>query len=398
MGEGDISLVVPAYNEEDSIEDTLYHLEDLAGQDQIEDVYLMDDRSEDNTREIITNYLEQNNSDVKVSCMRENANKVGAIEEAVRHIDSDKVVLTDADTRLTTPEELYAAAEEMDEEEYGALALKVIPDGSGDGVLDEIYDRAQDFDYAMGRAMSAFTTGEKLRLDPEDKNVRCVAGAGGMYETDKLEQALEHHSGDHAGDDMETTGITQLILEEDINYNSDVVFETEAPKEMGELLDQRTRWSRGAIQSLSNHPKEYLGEMKSMSRYGMTTTLEAGITAGASAALGGLTYSLATGDIDQAAEMAEFAYKVDFAATAIPGVYAAAKGELKDNKTLLMTPLMPFYRASTFYPSRAKSQFNTVVDKFSEAKDEFFDALPTNSGTEKIENEDRIQERPVSAD
>jgi len=278
------SLVVPAYNEEDVIDDTLDHLTHL--ESYFDEIYLIDDASTDSTQERIAEYVRENDTGVKVSYMRENGNKVGAIEEAVRHADSDNVVLTDADTRLETPEAVEDAEEYMDQNGYGALAFKVIPDDSPEGFIDSIWNKLQDFDYAMGRALADYTTGERLRLDPDDKNVRCIAGAGGMYDTEVLEEALQHHSGKHAGDDMETTAITQLLLDNDVDYFSDVEFETEVPKEYSELKDQRVRWNRGAIQAFSNHPKDYLKEAATMSRYGQTVAYEAGITAAAPVLLG----------------------------------------------------------------------------------------------------------------
>ncbi|MBY6294294.1 glycosyltransferase [Nanohaloarchaea archaeon H01] len=375
------SLVVPAYNEEDVIDDTLDHLTHL--ESYFDEIYLIDDASTDSTQERIAEYVRENDTGVKVSYMRENGNKVGAIEEAVRHADSDNVVLTDADTRLETPEAVEDAEEYMDQNGYGALAFKVIPDDSPEGFIDSIWNKLQDFDYAMGRALADYTTGERLRLDPDDKNVRCIAGAGGMYDTEVLEEALQHHSGKHAGDDMETTAITQLLLDNDVDYFSDVEFETEVPKEYSELKDQRVRWNRGAIQAFSNHPKDYLKEAATMSRYGQTVAYEAGITAAAPVLLGKTALEISQGDLAQATESFAFWYGVDATFTTALGAYSLKKGELKDTSNFGISPLMPLYRAGTFFPAKIGSQRQTLEEKLTEAGQEFRQGL--EEGNEDIE-------------
>lgn len=368
------SLVVPAYNEEDVIEDTLDHLSEL--EPHFDEIYLMDDASTDSTQDKIEQYLQENDTEIKVSYMRENGNKVGAIEEAVKHTKSDNVVLTDADTRLETPAGVEDAEEYMEENGYGALAFKVVPDDSPEGLADSIWNRLQDFDYAMGRALADYTTGERLRLDPDDKNVRCIAGAGGMYDTEVLEEALQHHSGKHAGDDMETTAITQLRLDEDVDYFSDVEFETEVPKEYSELKDQRTRWSRGAIQAFSNHPKEYIKEATPpVSRYGQTVTLEAGITAAAPVFMGKAAFEASQGDFAQMTETLGWYAMVETGVSGLFGSYVAWKDEFKDGWTIPATALMPLYRPATFFPSRIGSQKQTLEEKVSEAGQEFEQGL-----------------------
>jgi len=375
------SLVVPAYNEEDVIEDTLDHLSEL--EPHFDEIYLMDDASTDSTQHKIEQYLQENNTEIKAAYMGENGNKVGAIEEAVKHTDSDNVVLTDADTRLEAPDAVEDAEEYMDENDYGALAFKVVPDDSPEDLVDSIWNRLQDFDYAIGRALADYTTGERLRLDPDDKNVRCIAGAGGMYGTEVLQEALQHHSGKHAGDDMETTAITQLLLDEDVDYFSDVEFETEVPKEYSELKHQRTRWSRGSIQAFSNHPKEYLKEAATMSRYGQTIAYEASFTAAAPALIGKAALELSQGDMAQAAESFALWYGVDAGFTTGLGAYSLKKDELEDKKNLGLSPVMPLYRAGTFFPAKIASQKQTLEQKVSEAGQEFVQGL--EEGNEDLE-------------
>jgi len=338
--------------------------------------------------------LEENETEVKVAYMRENGDKVGAIEEAVRHVDTDNVVLTDADTRLKTPDNISGAEEYIEDNELGALAFKVVPDDSSEGIIESAWNRLQDFEYAMGRAQADNTTGEKLRLDPSDKNVRCIAGAGGMYVTEVIEEALEHHSGRHAGDDMEATGITQLILDQDVDYLSDVEFETDVPKEYLKLKDQRVRWNRGAIQALSQHPDEYLGEvlpdlqgMKEArsvgeftgalvpSRYGQTIAYEAGITAAASVFLGKAAFEASQGDYAQVTDTLGWFAMSETIFSGTMGSYAAAKGELKDGWTIPALTAMPLYRAATLFPGKIGSQKQALDEKLNEAEEEFAEGL-----------------------
>lgn len=374
----DSSLIVPAYNEEEVIRDTLEHLEGLTPY--FEDVYLVDDASTDGTHDEIEKYLAENDSDVKVTYMRENGDKIGAISGAAKHCNSENIVLTDADTRLMDPERIEGAQQHMEENGYGALAFKVVPDSSGSGILDKIWDRAQDFDYAIGRAMSDYTTGKKLRIDEDDKNVRCIAGAGGMYNREVFNEAMEHHSGNHAGDDIETTAITQLVLGEDVDYFEDIEFQTDVPKDLDTLTDQRQRWSRGAIQAFSQHPKKHLNEAKDLSRYGQTIAYEAGITSAAPVLLGKAAFEASQGDFAQTADSVKMYVAAEGVFSGGAGLYAGLKGEFKDKATAASVAVMPFYRPATFFPAKLGSQKDTIKDVAAESREEFSQGLEEGIG------------------
>jgi hypothetical protein len=310
----------------------------------------------------------------------------------VDYTDNDTVVLTDADTRLRTPERLDDIEVMLEEQELGGLSFRVVPDDSGTSFLDGLWNRLQDFDYAIGRALTDYTTGERLRRDADDKNVRCVPGAGGAYPTDVLREALEKHSGKHAGDDMETTAIAQLVLGEDINYDRETVFETDVPKTYRDLVRQRVRWSKGAIQTFSENPGEHLREMRSGSRYGQTMAYEAGLTALAPVLAGSILASAAAGDIDTAVKTAEIAYTIDTVFTGGIGAYAARKGELEDRKTLALTPVMPAYRAATFFPSKVLSQAENAAETIRNAVSEFMGGVEESRSSDDIEIVDDMLE------
>jgi len=383
------SLVVPAYNEEEVIDETLQELESLT--DYFEDVYLIDDDSTDHTRDIIEDYLQENDSDLHVSYMLDNGEKIGAIKDVVDQVKTDTVILTDADTRLENPEKISDAEKYLEKNNYQGMAFRINPSSTEEELKesfsqfvenpslkelrdaayktkDVMWERFQDFDYAIGRAMSDYTTGEKLRLDPKDKNLRCVAGAGGIFETETLQKALEMHSGRHAGDDMETTSIIQLKLDGDIDYFSDVEFETEVPKNYNELRRQRNRWQEGTVQSFSQNPKKHIKEMFSGSRYGQTIALETWVSGVVPLAVGTSAVAAANGDMDTAQNIAKVAYALDLGVSTGLGAYAAKKEELRDNKSLALTPLVPFYRASVFYPSKLNSEKEIVKDTVKEFK------------------------------
>lgn len=90
-----INVVIPAYNEEARIGETLKAVQEL---DNITKIIVVNDGSTDNTADVARQYT------VDVINLRENGGKGGAMNKALPYINSDIIVFLDADLGETASE------------------------------------------------------------------------------------------------------------------------------------------------------------------------------------------------------------------------------------------------------------------------------------------------------
>ncbi|MBW4828798.1 MAG: glycosyltransferase family 2 protein [Clostridiaceae bacterium] len=95
MKKGKIVAIIPAYNEEDRIKETI---EDLKKVDLIDNIVVIDDGSTDATSSIVENM------GIDLIKLNKNRGKGFAIKEAVKKVDYDYLVLADGDLGKTSNE------------------------------------------------------------------------------------------------------------------------------------------------------------------------------------------------------------------------------------------------------------------------------------------------------
>lgn len=86
-----VSLIIPAYNEEKGITKVLDELESLGAEYEI---IVVDDGSEDRTAEIVKNH----NPDIRILRHHYNSGYGSALKTGIRHSSGDIIVITDADS------------------------------------------------------------------------------------------------------------------------------------------------------------------------------------------------------------------------------------------------------------------------------------------------------------
>jgi dolichol-phosphate mannosyltransferase len=100
MGQVELSFVIPAYNEEEFIEDTLGTLDDLIKDKELHyEIVVVDDGSLDKTFAKATKYSKKNGH-VKVVSYPENVGKGFAIKTGFRQSRGDVVVFADSDMEI----------------------------------------------------------------------------------------------------------------------------------------------------------------------------------------------------------------------------------------------------------------------------------------------------------
>lgn len=230
-----ISLLVPCYNEEKTIESSLRSF--LAQTRPFDEIVVIDDSSTDSTPALLANFSQQN---IIVKRTPQNTgNKSSAQEYGLKFITGDIVVTTDADTLLDSQfvseikksfvnPKVMAVAGHVKSLPYNWLTL------------------CRAFDYVVGQNI------HKL-AQSYIKHIFVMPGAASAF---RIEAFREHISFDHdtITEDLDFTyKLHRKALI--INYNSKAISRTQDPATLGNYINQMRRWYGGGWQNLVKHYK-----------------------------------------------------------------------------------------------------------------------------------------------
>lgn len=228
-----ISIIVPAFNEEQVIQASLSSLLELRYP--YYEIIAVDDGSTDQTLEKMKDF-EGNHYGVKVTVLsKENAGKAEALNFGIRRSKAPIVVCMDSDSRLK-PEALRYAVKHFQDPHVGAVAgnVKVIN-------RHNIWTKLQALEYIEGlnivRKAQAFFRSVNVIPGPIGIFRRAAMEASGGYDSDTFAEDFD---------------MTVKILADGwkIHYEPKAVAYTEAPEELLDIIKQRYRWSRGILQAL----------------------------------------------------------------------------------------------------------------------------------------------------
>ncbi|BAC72541.1 bi-functional transferase/deacetylase [Streptomyces avermitilis] len=228
-----VSVIVPAYNEKECIENTI---NSLAQSTHPIEIIVVDDGSTDGTADIVEAMRIPN---VRV-LRQENAGKPAALNNGVRNASYDIVVMMDGDT-VFEADTVRRLVQPFADDEVGAVAgnAKV-------GNRDTVIGAWQHIEYVMG-----------FNLDRRMYDLlRCMPTIPGAIGAFRREAVLEvgGMSEDTLAEDTDITiamhrGGWRVVYEEHARAW------TEAPGSLKQLWSQRYRWSYGTMQALWKHRK-----------------------------------------------------------------------------------------------------------------------------------------------
>ena len=124
-----VTILIAAYNEEDSIEETLKNKLDLNYPNEKLEIIVISDGSTDRTDEIVQQYV---NKGVKLLKQEPRAGKTSALNMAVKLTESDILVFSDANS-LYAPDTLIKLVQNFNDPNIGYVTGKMIyanPDGT----------------------------------------------------------------------------------------------------------------------------------------------------------------------------------------------------------------------------------------------------------------------------
>ncbi|WP_328860720.1 bifunctional polysaccharide deacetylase/glycosyltransferase family 2 protein [Streptomyces sp. NBC_00306] len=226
-----VSVLVPAYNEKECIENTVRSL--MASDHPIE-VVVIDDGSADGTADLVDAMGLPN-----VHVVRQvNSGKPEALNNGIRHARHDLIVMMDGDT-VFEPSTVRELVQPFGDRRVGAVAgnAKV-------GNRDTLIGAWQHIEYVMG-----------FNLDRRMYDVlRCmptIPGAVGAFRR----EALERVGGMSEDTLAEDTDITMAMHRDGwhVVYAEKARAWTEAPESVQQLWSQRYRWSYGTMQAIWKH-------------------------------------------------------------------------------------------------------------------------------------------------
>ena len=237
-----VSIIVPVYNEEKVVTESIKSLLDLNYSNY--EIIIVNDGSTDNTKnvtEALVGYQKGRLSDIKVSLINKpNGGKAQALNAGIKYSKAEIVLCMDGDSQLA-PDSIKVAVRHFSNPEIGAVAgnVKVINRGK---LLTDL--QALEYIEGLNMARSAQSFVNLVNIIP---------GPIGLFRKKAIEEA-GFYSSDTFAEDADLT-LKILANGWKIYYEPNSISYTEAPEKLHELLKQRYRWKRGIIQSIRKHKK-----------------------------------------------------------------------------------------------------------------------------------------------
>lgn len=237
-----VSIIVPVYNEEKVVADSVKSLLDLNYSNY--EIIIVNDGSTDRTKQVaesLVGYQKGKYSDIKVSLIdKPNGGKSKALNAGIRLSKAEIILCMDGDSQLSA-DSVRLAVRHFANPEIGAVAgnVKVMNRG-------KFYTDLQALEYIEGLNM-ARSAQSFVRL------VNIIPGPIGLFRKKAIEEA-SYYSSDTFAEDADLT-LKILANGWKIYYEPNSISFTEAPVKLQQLLKQRYRWTRGILQSIKKHKK-----------------------------------------------------------------------------------------------------------------------------------------------
>ncbi len=229
-----VSVLIPAYNEESVIVDTVYSA--LASDYPKLEILVIDDGSLDRTAELVRSNFGR---EPRVRLLLQtNHGKPAALNHGLAEATGEIVVCIDADT-IVDPDAISRLVRNFVDERVGAVAgnVKVMN-------RNRWLTRWQALEYITSQNL------EKRAFDLLNC-IPVVPGAVGAWRTDLL-RSHNGFSGDTVAEDTDLT----LTIRRDgwkILYDEEAIGRTEVPDTIDALIRQRFRWTFGTLQAIWKH-------------------------------------------------------------------------------------------------------------------------------------------------
>lgn len=232
-----ISVIVPAYNEEQSIADTLEHIFNIEYKNLVE-VLVINDGSTDQTLDVLKRLLPKYKSKLKI-LNKKNSGKADSINKALEFAKAELVVVVDADS-YPYKDSFLKTVGFFDDPKVGAATITAVPRNRR-----KFLEKLQVIEYKV----IAFTRKLLGYVD----SIYVTPGTMAMYR----KKALEDIGG------FDTTNLTEDIEATwhlihngwKIRMSMNTICTTTVPNKIKPWYKQRRRWAVGGLQTINKYRK-----------------------------------------------------------------------------------------------------------------------------------------------
>jgi len=230
----DVTLLMAAFNEEDSIAKTIGS---IIKQDYPATIFLIviNDGSHDATRDIVQN-LSQSSANIKFIDLKVNVGKAAALNHGLKEVTTDIIISVDADSFLHPDAVKNIVGRYLsDPLDTKAVAGEVLIQNSRENWIT----KAQEWDYFLGIASIK-------RIQSLFQGTLVAQGAFSLYD----KKTLVDLGGwpEMVGEDIVLTWKI-LLAGYRVGHAEDAIAFTTCPNTLKKFINQRRRWSRGLIES-----------------------------------------------------------------------------------------------------------------------------------------------------
>lgn len=231
-----VSFIVPAYNEEKSISNTLEALLNLKYPKKNE-IIVVNDGSKDKTAEIVKKFAEKHSEIFLLN--KENSGKANSLNYAIKKSGGELIAVVDADS-YPKKDALLKMVGYFDDKNVAAVTSRVLVKNKGNWL-----ERFQVLDYsiiAWTRKLLDFVNSVYVTNGPLSVYRREVVIKVGGFDPTNLTEDIE---------------ITWNILSKGYNTRmsySAIVYTT-VPSDLKTWVKQRVRWNLGGLQTVKKYKK-----------------------------------------------------------------------------------------------------------------------------------------------
>ena len=243
-----VSVIVPAYNEEKTIEKTLSSI--LKSDYPNFEIVFVNNNSNDKTLDIVSKF--KNHHNIKI-CHEKVQGKYAAINKGVIHSKGEICIVIDADTQLL-PDSIANIVKPMHDERVGAVLGFIMV-----GNVNNLLTKFQSIEYISSlnlerRAFDVFSS------------ATVVPGAFGAWRKDAIIKAGWYKNDTLVEDADLAVEIQKLGYKS--AYAPSAIAYTEAPETLLQLMKQRQRWTFGILQVMyKNRDMFFKNDAKALSRF-----------------------------------------------------------------------------------------------------------------------------------